>query len=326
MMKACLKEWHTQHTQNLDGKISEVKNQIAILDSKGELSDLQEVEVRELHDLTVHLHSMAKTQNSIQWQKSHMNWLKEGDANSKYFQGYMSNRRRHNVINLVSVDGVSVEGVHNIRAAVFNHFSNHFKVVGANRPGVAGLPFRRLTYGEAGNLTEPFLLDEVKQTVWECDSYKSPGPDGICFGFIKEFWDLLQDDFMRFMVEFHCNGKLCKGLNSTFIALIPKVNSPQRLNDFIPISLVGCLYKVLAKVLANRLRQVVESVVSESQSAFVKGKQILDDILIAKEVVDEAKRLNKELLLFKVNFGKAYDSVDLRYLDAVMAKMNFPTI
>ena len=68
------------------------------------------------------------------------------------------------------------------------------------------------------------------------------------------------------------------------------------------------------------------SVVSKSRSAFVKGKQILDDILIANEAVDEAKRLNKELLLFKVNFKKAYDSVDLRYLDAVMANMNFPTI
>lgn len=69
----------------------------------------------------------------------------------------------------------------------------------------------------------------------------------------KNFWDILQDDFFRFMVEFHRNGKLTKGLNSTFIALIPKVNSLQRLNDFRSISLVGCLYKVLANVLANRL-------------------------------------------------------------------------
>ena len=86
------------------------------------------------------------------------------------------------------------------------------------------------------------------------------------------------------------------------------MSSPQRLSDFRPISLVGSLYKVLAKVLANRLRIVIGSVVSESQSAFVKGKQILDGILIANEAVDEARRLNKELLLFKVDFEKAYDS------------------
>jgi len=85
------------------------------------------------------------------------------------------------------------------------------------------------------------------------------------------------------------------------------------------------MYKVLAKVLPNRLRTVITSVVFDFQSAFVKGKQILDGILVANEAVDEARRLKKELLLFKVDFEKAYDSVDLRYLDDVMLKMNFPT-
>jgi len=169
-------------------------------------------------------------------------------------------------------------------------------------------------------------MDEVRKAGWDCDSFKSPVPDGINFGFIKQFWSELKDDFMRFVSEFHRNGRLTKGVNATFIALIPKVDSPQRLNDFRPISLVGCLYKVLAKILANRLRYVIGSVVSDSQSAFVKGKQILDSILVANEAVDEACRLDKDMLLFKVDFEKAYDSVDLKYLEAVMVKMNFPTL
>ena len=86
------------------------------------------------------------------------------------------------------------------------------------------------------------------------------------------------------------------------------------------------MYKVLAKVLANRLRGILGSVISDSQSAFVKGKQILDGILIANEVVDEAKRMNKELLMFKVDFEKAYNLVDLNYPDSVMSNMNFPTL
>jgi len=92
---------------------------------------------------------------------------------------------------------------------------------------------------------------EVKQSVWDYDSYKSPGLYGISFGFIKEFWNLLKDDFIRFLSKFHRNGRLTKGLNATFNALIPKINSSQRLNDYRPISLVGCMYKVLAKILAN---------------------------------------------------------------------------
>jgi len=110
------------------------------------------------------------------------------------------------------------------------------------------------------------------------------------------------------------------------IALIPKVNSPQRFNDFCLISLMGCMYKVLAKVLANRLRAIIGSVVSDSQTTFVKRKQILDGILVANEAVDEARRMHKKILLLKVDFEKAYDSMDLNYLDSVMNNMNFLTL
>ena len=124
-------------------------------------------------------------------------------------------------------------------------------------------------------------------------------------------------------MEFHRNGRLAKGINSTFIALIPKIDSPQRLSDFRPILLVGSLYKILSKVLANRLRSVMDFVISDSQSAFIKGRQILDGILVANEVVDEAHKLKKEMILFKVDFEKAYDSIDLGYLDEVMVKRVF---
>jgi len=115
---------------------------------------------------------------------------------------------------------------------------------------------------------------------------------------------------MHFLSEFHRNGQLSKGINCTFVSLIPKVDSPQCVNDFRPISLVGCMYKILAKVLANRLRKVIGSVISNSQSVFVHRRQILDRILVANEVVDEARKMKKELLLFNVDFEKAYVSVN----------------
>ena len=162
--------------------------------------------------------------------------------------------------------------------------------------------------------------------MWDCENFKCPGPDGVNLGFIKDFWDILKDDLMRFLSEFHRNGRLAKGINNTFIALIPKVDSPQSLNNFRPISLVGSMYKILAKVLANRLRSVIGSVVSESQSAFIKGRQILDGIITANEIVDEVHRRKKELILFKVDFEKAYDSIDWGYIVEVMLKMGFPNL
>ena len=224
------------------------------------------------------------------------------------------------------MNGVLVEGVDNVRGTVFSHFSTHFQGVSVDHPTMEALNFRLLTHREGIGLIEPFCVEEVKAEVWDCDNFKCLSPDDISFGFIKNIWDILKDDLMRFLHEFHRNGRLAKGINNTFIALIPKVDSPQRLNDLRPISLVGSLYKILAKVLANRLRMVIGSVILDSQSAFIKGRQILDGSLVANEIVDEARRRKKELLLFKVDFEKAYDSIDWGYLQEVMLNMGFPAL
>jgi hypothetical protein len=280
------------------------------LDGKEEEEGLLEDEITELHDVTSVIHSMTRMQTSIQWQQSRLLWLREGDANSKYYHSILKSRRRRNALTSIMVDGTRVEGARPVRQVVYAHFSSHFRSVNYERPRVAGLQFRTLNPAEGGSLVGPFSVQEVHDAVWDCDSYKSPGPDGINFGFLKEFWPELKGDIMRFITEFHQNGKFNRGINSTFIALIPKVDNPKKLNDFRPISLVGSMYKILAKVLANRLRHVVGSVVSEEQSAFVKERQILDRILVANEVVDDARKNQKELVLSKVDFEKAYDMMD----------------
>jgi len=293
---------------------------------KGEIEDLLESEVEEYHGLSEEFFSLSRSHASICWQQSQALWLREGDSNSKKIHGIMSSRRRGNAVTCFLVDGVLTEEVENVRRAIFGHFSTHFQACNTERPSMAALQFPSLSHRQGASLVKPFSMDEVKAAVWDCDNFKCPGPDGITFGFIKDFWDILREDVMRFLVEFHRNGRLAKGINSTFIVLIPKVESPQRLNDFHSISLVGSMYKILAKVLANRLRSIIGSVISDNQSTFVKGRQILDGILVANEVVEDARKCKKELLLFKVDFEKAYDSIDWRYLDGVIHKRGFPVL
>jgi len=319
-------EWHVSLSQNLLGKIDALKNCLSVLDCKGEDDILSDMEIEEMNGITSDIHSLPSVNTSICWQQSRSLWFREGDANSKYFHSILASRRRRNEISSILVDGAVVEDVEPIRQAVVSHFASHFKAHNVERSGVNNLQFRRLSFSEGGSLIKPFSVEEVKMAVWDCDSYKSPGTDGINFGFIKDFWIELKDDIMRFISEFHRNGKLTKGINNTFISLIPKVDSPPKLSDFWPISLVGSMYKILAKLLSNKLRLGIGSVISDAQSTFVKDGKILDGILIANEVVDDARKCNMELLLFKVDFGKPYDSVDWGYLDVVMVKMSFPTL
>jgi len=118
---------------------------------------------------------------------------------------------------------------------------------------------------QCGDLTKPFSIEEVKHGVWDCDNFKSSKPDAINFEFIKDFLGYFKADFMRFIIELHWNGKSSKVINSIFIALIPKVESPQCLSDSGQFFLVESLYKVMAKMLSNRLRNIIGSVISESQ-------------------------------------------------------------
>jgi len=325
-LKESLPSWHLNHTFNIDSKIQGAKVRLAVLDAMGENNMLGAQEVDELHMLSADIMALSKLQVSMQWQKLRVNWLKEGDANSKFFHGIMSSRKRSNSIISLLVDGVNIEGVEPVRQTVFQHFHSHFKRSPQARPEIGGLVFNTLSVAERDDLIKPFLLAEIKAAVWDCDSFKCPGPDGVNLGFFKEFWEVLKIDLLKFFAGFYRNGKLTKGLNSTFIALIPKVDSPQRVADFRPISLVSSVYKILSKVLANRLRKVVGNVVSDSQSTFIKGRQILDGILVANELIDDAKVKKKDLLKFKLDFEKAYDSIDWEYIDEVMNKMNFPRL
>ena len=118
-------------------------------------------------------------------------------------------------------------------------------------------------------------------------------------------------------------GNFVRSLNTTFLVLIPKKGGADDLRDFRPINLVGGFYKLLAKVLANRLKKVVSKVVSTAQNAFVEGRQILDAVLIANEAINSLIKRNESGVLCKLDIEKAYDHLSWNFLLIVMRKMGF---
>nr|GFA73242.1 RNA-directed DNA polymerase, eukaryota [Tanacetum cinerariifolium] len=136
--------------------------------------------------------------------------------------------------------------------------------------------------------------EEMKRAVWDCGIDKSPGSNVFTFG-----------------------------CNSSFIALIPNIPDANTEKDFRPISLIGSLYKIVAKILANRLAGVLGDIANEVQSAFIAGRQILDGPFILNEVLQWCKIKKKQSLIFKVDFEKAYDSVRWDFLDDILKKIGF---
>ena len=136
-------------------------------------------------------------------------------------------------------------------------------------------------------------------------------------------WDIVKFEVMRFFAEFHHLDLFKRSLNATFIVLIPKKGSIEDLRDFRPISLVGSLYKLLTKSMANRLKRVVGRVVSNSQHAFMEGRQILDVVVIANETLDSRLKSSNKGVICKLDIEKAYAHVNWKFLLVVLEKMGF---
>ena len=123
---------------------------------------------------------------------------------------------------------------------------------------------------------------------------------------------------MRMFPDFYETGKFVRSLNAMFIVMIPKKGGVEDLKDFRPINLVGSLYKLLAKVLANRLKRVMSSFKNKAQNAFVGGRQILDASLIANEVIDSMVKKKERGILCKLDIEKAYDNINWKFLFGVL--------
>ncbi|CAJ2631177.1 unnamed protein product [Trifolium pratense] len=256
-------------------------------------------------------------------QKSRTKWLKEGDSNSRFFHQSIKGRRRRNQLVALRDGDHWVQGVDEIKKFVKHFFVNNFTEEWSNRPHLDGISFPTLSLNDNLFLLAPFSVDEVRDVVWNSDGNKCPGPDGFNFNFLKACWDTLKGDIMDFVHDFHSNAILPKAITASFLALIPKKDNPQTLYDYRPICLVGSLYKIISKVLATRLKKVLGNLISKCQSAFLPNRQILDGVLVVNELIDLAKRKKDKCLLLKVDFERAYDTVNWDYLSFMMKRMGF---
>ncbi|XP_062085599.1 uncharacterized protein LOC133791697 [Humulus lupulus] len=175
-------------------------------------------------------------------------------------------------------------------------------------------------------LLKPILEDEVKVALFQMHPDKAPGPDGMGPGFFQHHWGIVGTDIVNMVKDFFVSGTLPTGLNDTNLVLIPKKKNFSTMSDLRPIALCNVLYKVISKVLANRMRGLIDQIISDTQSAFIPGRLISDNVMVAFEVMHYLKRKRKGkkgFMALKLDMSKAYDRVEWGYLRAVMVRMGF---
>lgn len=167
---------------------------------------------------------------------------------------------------------------------------------------------------------------EVKAAVFELGPTKSPGPDGLNGLFYQKHWETIKHDVVEAVRGFFNTTKLPDGINSTHITLVPKIATPEEVSQFRPINCCNFIYKIFSKVLANRMKTILKSLISENQSAFVQGRQIQDNILVAHEMFNCLKRRNgrgAKVAIIKLDMSKAYDRQEWCFIKEMMLAMGF---
>ncbi|XP_057443253.1 uncharacterized protein LOC130735183 [Lotus japonicus] len=255
-----LQAWNKEVFGDLKKQKKVITEEMENIDKKNEVVGLSEVESLRSKELLGDLCKVSKLNESIMCQKARSRWLKEGDRNTKFFHSCVNWRRRTNNLVGLSVNGIWEEEPENIRREVKIFFESRFKEVECPSLNLDGVPFSSISCDDNALLCDAFDPRDIKAAVWDCEGDKSLGPDGFNFKFIKELWHLMHGDIQRVLNEFHANSAWLHGSNSSF-ALIPKCDSLQGLNDYRLISLVGCMYKIVAEMLANRLKEVLHKVI-----------------------------------------------------------------
>ena len=175
-------------------------------------------------------------------------------------------------------------------------------------------------------LLKPISIQEVKAAVFSLGGSKAAGPDGIPGSFYQKSWDIIKLDLFRAVQSFFTSGHMLRKWNETAIVLIPKVKTPESISQFRPISLINFSYKIISKVMVNRLKPIVNEIISPEQSAFVTGRLIQDNIIVAQEVFSFLKRKRRGKAFYgalKLDMNKAYDRVNWSFLGAVLSKLGF---
>ncbi|CAN6724151.1 unnamed protein product [Malus baccata var. baccata] len=187
----------------------------------------------------------------------------------------------------------------------------------------------RLSTEDNRGLTTMVTECEIMEAAYQIPPMRAPGPDGFSGCFYQDHWDTVGPDVIKIVKAFWHSGTLLRSLNHTNLVLIPKMKCPKNMSQYRPIALCNVIYKIIAKVLTNRLKRVMPKVIGENQSAFVAGKQIQDNILVVHEALHSLihqKSGDQPGMAIKLDMAKAYDRIEWDFLLGMMCSLGFEPI
>lgn len=259
-------------------------------------------------------------------------WLETGDQNNKTFHNAIRTRRAQNTIREIRREDGCVVLTHlEIKAEAERFFSGLLNKTPENYQGATSEDLEQLltfrcTEEDCRELEKDVTEEEIRKVLFAMPSNKTSGPDGYPCEFFKQSWSVLAHDFTVSVQSVFRYGFMPKGVNSTVLALVPKKLDSMEMRDFRPIACCNVLYKVVSKIIANRLKVILPRIITANQSAFIQGRLLMENVLLASELV---RGYHKEDItprcVMKIDISKAFDSVQWDFVLKSLEVLGVPS-
>ena len=324
IIKKCrnaLSHWRSKNNTNSGKIISKLKSEIQ------KTYDSPCIDYAHLSSLKAQLQLQYRLEEEFWRMKSRVLWLQAGDRNTKFFHAKAKQRRNYNRISYIQDEkGKIITKAKDIFKHIESYFKSLYTTTGSilNTHLMEGIPCS-VTDEMNAKLTQPIMEKEIKEAIFAMNPDKSPGPDGMSAAFYRQHWETIKPGVIAFVNIFFEHNYLDPKVNQTHICLIPKIENPSTIKDYRPISLANVAYKIISKILAERLKPLLDKIITENQSAFIPRRLITDNVLIAHELMHSrnTKNLKHKFMALKLDIAKAFDKVEWSFVNAVMDKMGF---
>lgn len=273
---------------------------------------------------------LSQAEEAFFFQRSRVQWMGLGDCSTRFYHQMVATRKSLNHVHyLLDDSGNRIDSQDNIEQHCIQYFSN---LLGSEvgppmfEQSDINLLFNfRCSNEDSQGFMKKFTPQDVKDAFFSLPKNKTSGPDGYSAEFFTSCWQFIGPEITEAVLEFFSSGQILKQWNSTSLVLIPKITNATRTTDFRPISCLNTVYKVISKLLANRLKSILPKVISNAQSAFLPGRLLAENVLLATDLVKGYKAANSEpKAMLKVDLRKAFDSVRWDFIIATLKALSIP--
>ncbi|KAK6157019.1 hypothetical protein DH2020_011267 [Rehmannia glutinosa] len=321
-----LLQWGDKSHGNLSSRISHFKKSLFQLQS-GTITDTTRNLITDVKNQL----DFLLEQDNIKWkQRAKQHWYVEGDRNTRFFHNYASKRKAINHIDsLLDSSGSPQSSPEALQQIITDYFGTLFSSANPPESNIEQALQRvapKVTPKMNQALIAPYTEKEIILALKYMHPFKSPGPDGMSLVFFKKFWHIVGPNVLSFILNFLNNGIFDNKTNFTHIVLIPKINKPVLVSQFCPISLCNVVYKLASKAIAIRLQDTLPRVISESQSTFILGRLITDNILVAYEIHHHMRTKPPSrigLISIKLDMSKVFDRVEWIFLHKNLVALGY---